>query len=276
MRRKDTLVLSQVSEKREEGKREELALSCYGETNIGRKRNRNEDSIILIKKIRCVLAGVFDGMGGMKKGDVASKLAVKSVNREFKLHGNRANFIETALKTANKEIYEYAKRNSVEGAMGTTGVLAFVSNGKVRFGNVGDSRLYVLHNGKLVQKTHDHTLVAFQLANGIITEEEAEKSDQKNVLVKALGVKKTVEPEIYPEEILQPGDSVLLCSDGLYNMAGKKTMEIILNSKSSTKEKVKILIKTANENGGEDNISAVLIEAKNFRKKGLFAVFRRR
>ena len=132
---------------------------------------------------------------------------------------------------------------------------------------MGDSRVYLLKDGKLLQITHDHTLVAYQLENGLISEKEARESTQKNVLTRALGVKADVEVETYPEVALNEKDKVLLCSDGLYNMVSEKTIESVLKSKLTTEEKARALIDRANRNGGEDNITVIIAESAPLRKE---------
>ena len=244
-------------------------LSCSALTDIGKKRANNEDNFVVLKKGGVVLLAVFDGMGGMEKGEVASSIAAQTANEMFEKRADFSSpedFIAEVLKKANEKIFQYAESHNLSGKMGTTAATALIKDGVLFAGNVGDSRVYVLKEGRLLQVTHDHTLVAYQLKNGLISEKEARESKQKNVLMRALGVKKDVDVETYPEIALGPGDKVLLCSDGLYNMVSSERIEHILKSNRTTEEKVRALIDYANRNGGEDNITVIV--AENISDKG--------
>ncbi len=245
-------------------------LSCSALTDVGRKRTNNEDDFVVLKKGGTVFLAVFDGMGGMEKGEVASTIAAQTAKEVFEKQTDFPNpeaFIVSVLKKANEKIFQYAEAHNLSGKMGTTAAATFIKNGVLSAGNVGDSRVYLLKDGKLSQVTHDHTLVAYQLENGMISEKEARESTQKNVLTRALGVKAGVEVETYPEVALNEKNKVLLCSDGLYNMVSEKTMESVLKSKLSTEEKVRALIDRANRNGGEDNITVIIAESVPMRKE---------
>ena len=250
-------------------------LSCSALTDIGRKRTNNEDNFVVLKKGGTVFLAVFDGMGGMEKGEVASSIAAQTANEVFESEADFSDpkdFIISVLKKANEKIFKYAEAHNLSGKMGTTAAAAFIKNGVLFAGNVGDSRVYLLKDGKLLQITRDHTLVAYQLENGLISEKEARESTQKNVLTRALGVKADVEVETYPEITLGENDKVLLCSDGLYNMVSDKTIESVLKSTLSTEKKVRALIDRANRNGGEDNITVIIAEGSslqgNFQHSG--------
>ena len=245
-------------------------LSCSALTDVGRKRTNNEDNFVVLKKGGAVFLAVFDGMGGMEKGEVASSIAAQTANEVFESEADFPHpeaFIVSVLKKANEKIFQYAEAHDLSGKMGTTATAAFIKNGVLSAGNVGDSRVYLLKDGKLLQITHDHTLVAYQLENGLISEKEARESTQKNVLTRALGVKADVEVETYPEVALNEKDKVLLCSDGLYNMVSEKTIESVLKSNLSTEEKVRALIDRANRNGGEDNITVIIAESAPLHKE---------
>ncbi len=259
MKKSGTLLLEENNKR---NKRKEQIFSCSALTDKGKTRATNEDSILLIEEEEGkILAGVFDGMGGMEKGEVASKMAADTVKKVFE-EGvyTGGDFVRKALEEANSAVFRYSLSQGVQGLMGTTAVIALVNQDKMYYGNAGDSRLYVLRKGRLMQKTHDHSLVAYQLRNGIITKEEAERSNRKNVLIKAIGIKKGEVPEMYPPEVLTKGDVVLLCSDGLYNMVSEGFIKKILGLQKPINEKAQMLINAANRNGGKDNISVVLIE----------------
>jgi len=264
--RKDTTVKLGIS-KPENIKETEETLSeprCYGLSDIGKVRGNNEDSFAIVAKRGYCIFGVFDGMGGMERGEVASSIA----KEELIKHANQSEIADEKVlneifERANEKIYSYSKERGIEGKMGTTGVIAIVKNGTLYYGNVGDSRLYVLRDGKLIKATHDHTLVAMQVEQGIISKKDAEKSKLKNILTKAIGVKSTVQPEFYAPMKLKEGDTVLLCSDGLYNMANEKEIVKVLSGALTLKEKAEKLIKIANKHGGKDNITVVIYENKN-------------
>jgi serine/threonine protein phosphatase PrpC len=240
-------------------------LSCYGLTSTGKVRQNNEDSFIIETKDgkAVALLAVFDGMGGMEKGEVASSIAAETLKEMFEKENSFPDpirFIDEALKTANERIVKYAAEHGLEGQMGTTAAVALIKNGTLYMGNAGDSRIYLLKDDALKQVTHDHTLVAYQLAHGLITKEEARNSKQKNVLMKAVGVSNNFEAEMYAPILLNSNDKVLLCSDGLYNMVKEQEIERVLKKHMQTREKAKMLIDLANRNGGEDNITAVIAE----------------
>ena len=270
MKQAKTLKLAKKEDAGEVGE-----LSCSALTDVGRKRTNNEDNFVVLKKGGAVFLAVFDGMGGMEKGEVASSIAAQTANEVFESEADFPHpeaFIVSVLKKANEKIFQYAEAHDLSGKMGTTAAAAFIKNGFIKngvlsAGNVGDSRVYLLKDGKLLQITHDHTLVAYQLENGLISEKEARESTQKNVLTRALGVKADVEVETYPEVALNEKDKVLLCSDGLYNMVSEKTMEGVLKSKLTTEEKARALIDRANRNGGEDNITVIIAESAPLRKE---------
>jgi len=239
-------------------------LSYYALTDIGRKRTNNEDNFVAVRKGNLIFLAVFDGMGGMEKGEVASSIAAQTAKEMFEKNTDFSNpeeFVVSVLKKANENIFKYAELHNLSGKMGTTAAVAFIKDGVLFTGNVGDSRVYLLKNGKISQITHDHTLVAYQLENGLISEKEARESKQKNVLTRALGVKADVEVETYPEVTLSEKDKVLICSDGLYNMVSDKTIENVLKSAFPTEKKVKMLIDKANRSGGEDNITVIILES---------------
>lgn len=242
-----------------------------GATDIGRKRSHNEDSIYLPTDLRLVI--VADGMGGHASGDVASQLAVSTVvshfhateddqtitwpykvDRDIRADVNR---MVTSVMLANLEIYERAKADSGSKGMGTTCVAVYFLDDQCIIGHVGDSRVYRYRQRELAQLTEDHSLINDYIKMKRVTPEEAENWPHKNVIVRALGMKDTVQVDIITEH-LRIGDCYLLCSDGLCGMLNDDTIAHIIQDSPDLDRAVERLITAANEEGGVDNISAVL------------------
>jgi serine/threonine protein phosphatase PrpC len=242
-----------------------------GATDIGRKRTHNEDSVYLPTKAR--LAIVADGMGGHASGEVASKLAVETVVTHFRKtadqqtltwpykvdHGIRSdvNRLITGIMLANLEIYERAQRDAQCKGMGTTVVAIYFLDDTAIVGHVGDSRVYLFREHALTQLTEDHSLINDYIKMKRVTAEEAENWPHKNVIVRALGMKETVQVDIMTK-VPRIGDCYLLCSDGLSGMLTDDQMASILAAETDLDRAVHALIDAANEEGGVDNISVVL------------------
>jgi protein phosphatase len=242
-----------------------------GETDVGRKRDHNEDSVFLPEAER--LAIVADGMGGHASGEVASRLAVETIVRYFRDtaeqqpltwpykvdRGLRAdvNRLTTAIMLANLEIHETAQRESKSKGMGTTVVASYFLDDTLLIGHVGDSRAYRLRDGKLQQLTEDHSLINDYIKMKRVTADEAQAWPHKNVIVRALGMKDTVQVDIITVEP-KIGDVYLMCSDGLSGMLADQQMAHIIGSENDINRAVDVLIAAANEEGGIDNISVVL------------------
>lgn len=242
-----------------------------GATDVGRKRTHNEDSIFLPTDSR--LAIVADGMGGHASGEVASKLAVQTVvgyfrdtadeqtiTWPFKVdRGIRADVhrMITSIMLANLQIYEKAQRDAHCKGMGTTCVTIHFLDDTVIIGHVGDSRAYRLRANEITQLTEDHSLINDYIKMKRVTAEEAENWPHKNVIVRALGMKETVQVDIVTEAP-RVGDHYLLCSDGLSGMLSDNDMMKIVNSVPDLDSAVDRLIASANEAGGVDNISVVV------------------
>jgi PPM family protein phosphatase len=246
-------------------------LRFAGATDIGRKREHNEDSIYLPEENER-LAIVCDGMGGHASGDVASRLAVEilvdhftetakqqtltwpyKVDRDVRTHTNR---MITSVMTANLEIWERSQREARFKGMGTTCVVMYFLDDIMIVGHVGDSRCYRLRNGELTQMTEDHSLINDYIKMKRVTLEEAENWPHKNVIVRALGMKESVQVDIITEQP-RVGDVYLLCSDGLTGMVTDASIAHMLTERDLDRC-VDKLIAAANESGGVDNISAVI------------------
>jgi PPM family protein phosphatase len=242
-----------------------------GATDVGRTRQHNEDAIYLPSDIRIGI--VADGMGGHASGEIASRIAVETVadyyqrtaheqpltwpykvDRDARADVNR---MITSIMLANLEIYERAQRDASCKGMGTTVVAVHFLDDTLVVGHVGDSRVYLLRDGKLSQLTEDHSLINDYIKMKRVTAEEAENWPHKNVIVRALGMKETVQVDII-KETPRLGDCYLLCSDGLSGMLSDPQIAHVLQSETDLDRAVDLLIAGANEEGGNDNISVVL------------------
>ena len=238
--------------------------ACYM-TDPGRVRSHNEDSVTILKNASNeFLLVVADGMGGHRKGEVASSIVVSNLGKRFndtpgigtKL--DAVNWLNDNISEINREILDYGEKNIDSKGLGTTVVVALLTKEYLIFGNIGDSSGYVIKNKKLHKVTHDHTLVNLLVDAGNLSEEEAKNHPKKNVLMKALGVADKCELDIF--DIGCDIDGILLCSDGLTNMLTDEQIEKVLNDEELTmEEKVEKLIKKCNARGGNDNISVAYL-----------------
>ena len=229
-------------------------------TDVGKVRDNNEDSVVIVKnKNDEVLMAVADGMGGHSAGEVASNLAidylVNSFNDNFVgLDKVKAiNWIREKVVRINELIFEYVDKHPESRGMGTTLVIAIVTNDYILFGNIGDSSGFVMKDDVLHKVTYDHTLVNLLMKAGELTEEEAKDHPKKNVLMKALGASDPIDIDIFDCDLNI--SSILLSSDGLTNMLDNKQIEEVLLSDSEIEDKVIKLIRKCNNRGGTDNIS---------------------
>ncbi|MCH5250282.1 MAG: Stp1/IreP family PP2C-type Ser/Thr phosphatase [Lachnospiraceae bacterium] len=238
-------------------------LKSYAITDIGRKRKLNQDFIYLSEEPIGNLPNVFivaDGMGGHNAGDFASRYAVETIVEEIQtsFEKNPVTILSRAIEKANTLTRQKAYEDIALAGMGTTIVIATFIAGHLEVANVGDSRLYVI-NDRIKQVTVDHSLVEEMVRMGGIDREKARNHPDKNIITRAIGARDTVEADFFDLE-LNAGDQVLLCSDGLTNMIEDETILHILNSGLSLKERAEELVRTANDNGGKDNISVIIIE----------------
>ena len=207
------------------------------------------------------LFAVADGMGGHNAGDYASAHAVQTLVSQIQADAdfNPIKVIRHAIEAANTEIIDQAQRDEGLRGMGTTMVVATIVGNYAYVANVGDSRLYVVQ-GQIRQVTRDHSLVQEMVRLGEINAEEARNHPDKNIITRALGAEKTVDVDFFDLK-LEPGNTILMCSDGLSNMVEDRTMEeIITNPDKDITWKGDTLIREANQNGGKDNIAVILIE----------------
>ena len=238
-------------------------LKSYAITDIGRKRKLNQDFIYFSETPIGNLPNVFivaDGMGGHNAGDFASRFAVETIVEEIQtsFEKNPVTILSKAIEKANALTRQKAYEDISLSGMGTTIVIATFIAGHLEVANVGDSRLYVV-NDDIRQVTVDHSLVEEMIRMGGIDRESARFHPDKNIITRAIGARDTVEADFFDLE-LNAGDQVLLCSDGLTNMMEDETILQILNNGESLKERAEELVRTANNNGGKDNISVIVIE----------------
>lgn len=235
-------------------------------TDRGRIRQHNEDNGgIIINRSGQRLAIVADGMGGHRAGDVASEMTLNNLQERWV----KTEQIETAelaeewlkknIGQVNTVLFEHSKEHSECEGMGTTLVAAICTDRFATIANIGDSRCYMMNESGFQQLTEDHSLVNELVRSGQITKEDAENHPRKNVLLRALGTEISVEMDI-KTIIFEDEDMLLLCSDGLSNKVSESEMAEILTSDQNLKEKAVSLIDLANNHGGEDNITLLIIE----------------
>ncbi len=236
-------------------------LKIAGDTNVGKVRTTNEDALI-VEPARGLYA-VLDGMGGANAGDVAAQTARDAV-RDFVLQKRLTMapkpLIEAAIMNASAVVFDAGQRNKELHGMGTTVVACLVVDAKhVVVAHVGDSRAYLLRAGRLQCLTRDHTIVEELVERGLISAEDAERHPYKNVLSRNLGSRPETKVDLY-ELALEPGDRILLCSDGLYGYASTEAIQYILGSGDAPDHVARDLIELALRGGGGDNVTTIVIE----------------
>ena len=239
-------------------------MNAYGNTDVGRARKINQDYYYVSTKPIGNLPNVFivaDGMGGHNAGDVASREAIKWVIDT--LHNGKGKDVISAMgeaiNVANEQLNDLSAREPDLHGMGTTLVMATICNDTAYIANIGDSRLYLIDDG-IRQITRDHSFVEEMVSLGKIAKEDARRHERKNVLTRALGVEKRIMADFF-EIKFEKGSRILMCSDGLTNMVEDEEIRKIVSGEEHIQSAVDTLIKVANENGGMDNITSVLIEA---------------
>lgn len=269
-----------------------LRLDVGSRSDIGRVRANNEDTCRVNEDSKLFV--IADGMGGEAHGELASGIAGDAVagfcagnvhheNEEFEFEAGdeageliqrmaaretdaageeglseKTRRLGNAARLANRRIFECAMKDPQLRGMGATLVAAWVDGARMSLVNVGDSRAYLVRDGELKQLTNDHTLVEEQVRRGLIKPEDAHRSKMQNVLIRALGVKSEVELDAAEFE-LQGGDILLLCTDGLTRMAGDGEIGRVLMGRGGAQEKADGLVKLANEKGGDDNVSVIVV-----------------
>jgi PPM family protein phosphatase len=234
-------------------------------TDIGKVRTTNEDQVVaLINRHQDILLAVADGMGGHARGDLASRLAMQSLTKGFKntfgllTSKTAALWLRQQVVQANRSIHQEAQKSSSLKEMGTTLVIALIVNKDLIILNIGDSRVYLFQDEKLTQATEDQTYVEYLFRQGKITEEQKLNHPQKHVLLNALGLNNAVSYDI--KIVPYEHQTILVCSDGLYNNLTEGELTTIIRSSDAPQQKVDSLIHLANANGGTDNIAVAIWE----------------
>jgi PPM family protein phosphatase len=253
-----------------------VQLDFWAATDNGRQRDHNEDNFLVDKKLKLFV--VADGMGGHAAGEVASSLCVRKArdaiaeNRDIIEkysdgetavdRGDILRTLEHAVQSACSAIYERAKLEPEKRGMGTTCSLLLLSGDRGFIAHVGDSRVYLMRQGQVHQLSEDHSLVNELVRRGKLKLEEIDSSpykDYKNAVTRAVGVYESVEVDTLDFDVL-PGDQFLLCTDGLHGMLTDEAIEeTVVRRKDAPSVCVEELIRAANENGGDDNITAIVV-----------------
>jgi serine/threonine protein phosphatase PrpC len=248
-------------------------------TDPGRARDNNEDSIAFEENAK--VAVLADGMGGYNAGEIASGMATAFIKSELSRWlmeaGSTAQAkevrraMEICVDNANMAIYNSANSNAAYAGMGTTLVVGVFRDDRLLLGHIGDSRCYRLRAGALSQITKDHSLLQEQIDAGLISIEQAATSSIKNLVTRALGVEDVVSLDVN-EHVVEPGDLYLMCSDGLSDMVADELIARIVGEDGGLDHKAESLIAAANENGGRDNISVLMVSVgEATERRGLFA-----
>jgi protein phosphatase len=263
-----------------------LHIQSGARTDLGRVRKNNEDCFVIEASLQLFV--LSDGMGGEAHGEVASQLAVQTVlthcqqgenSRATPFFGEaspdvseRTNRLASAVHLANRKVFETATSNAEQKGMGATVVAAWIEGQRLSIAHVGDSRAYLLRAGSMDQLTADHSLVAEKVRVGILTPQEADASEMQSVLTRAVGTHGSVEVDT-DEQALVVGDFVLLCSDGLTRMVTDPEIASTLLTSRSAQEAADRLVDLANENGGVDNVTAIVLRVDE-KSEGMFERFK--
>ncbi len=267
-----------------------MQIVSAGVSDVGRVRTNNEDSFRIVEALNLFI--LSDGMGGEAHGEVASAMAVETVekycaNPEVSkedsgatLHGAApeswsppTKMLQNAVYQANFNIHQSAQKYPERRGMGATLTAGWVNGTRMSLAHVGDSRAYLLRTGSLQQLTNDHSLVAEQVRRGILTRQQAEESEMQSVLLRALGANADVEVEIDEVEVM-PRDVLLFCSDGLTRMVSEPEIAGKLQAETDPQSAAQTLVDLANERGGMDNVTVIVARIQD-ENKGWFSWLRR-
>jgi serine/threonine protein phosphatase PrpC len=249
-----------------------LRIDAGARSDLGRVRKNNEDCYQIEPTLNLYV--LSDGMGGEAHGEVASALTVETIMTHCQQAENshatptfgepkpdvseRTNRLTSAIHLANRKVFETASADPDNRGMGATIVAAWIDGQRLSLAHVGDSRAYLLRAGSLDQLTADHSLVAEKVRIGILTPQEADASELQSVLTRAVGTSESVEVDA-DEQMLLVGDSLLLCSDGLSRMVSDPEIASTLLTSNSAQNAADRLVDLANENGGVDNVSVIVV-----------------
>lgn len=250
-----------------------LRVVSAGLTDVGRKRNHNEDSFLVDEELQLYV--VADGMGGHAGGGTASRIAVETIDHEIRaVRGGAASpfgaettlqdsplpeLLRNAVEKACMAIFRQAQEDPRLTGMGTTVISLLVRGDHAIFAHVGDSRAYLVRGELIQQISEDHSLVNEQIKAGMITPEEAKHSRYKNIITRSVGFEEEVQVDVMGI-VTHPGDAFVLCSDGLANLVEDQEIQEIVSS-SSVQEATKKLVDLANDRGGDDNITVIVVQA---------------
>jgi PPM family protein phosphatase len=243
-----------------------------GLTDVGRKRNHNEDSFLIDDELQLYV--VADGMGGHAGGGTASRIAVETIDRELRrARESRDNpfvtvpnlqeallpeALRTAVERACLAIFNTAQEDPRLAGMGTTVISLVVRDNQAFFAHVGDSRAYLIRGPLIQQISEDHSLVNEQIKAGMITPEEAKHSRYKNIITRSVGFEEEVQVDVMGL-VAEPEDIILLCSDGLANMVEDRELHEVVRSAPRFEDIPRLLVDLANERGGDDNITVIVV-----------------
>jgi len=260
------------------------SLEMYAATDVGKRRKHNEDCVKIMPSHG--IAVLADGMGGYNAGEVASAMAVDMINDELKqkilsipeaVIDSKTGFtgesmlVREAIRRANDAIYQSAQTKTECAGMGTTVLVAAFYADRITAAHAGDSRMYCLRENKLSHVTEDHSLIHEQVRRGLVTAADARNSSIKNLVTRALGIEPGADPDIVEDTVI-PGDIYLMCSDGLTDVVADEVIQQSMTRHTNNLQKSAAqLIHLANEAGGPDNISVILISAKAAPKRGLLS-----
>jgi serine/threonine protein phosphatase PrpC len=261
-----------------------------GVSDVGRVRTNNEDSFRVVEALNLFI--LSDGMGGEAHGEVASAMAVETVEKYcanpdrskeesgVTLHGTASDswspqtkILQNAVFQANFNIHQSALKHPERRGMGATLTAGWINGTKMSLAHVGDSRAYLLRTGTLQQLTNDHSLVAEQVRRGILTRQQAEESEMQSVLLRALGANADVEVEVDEIDVM-PRDVLLFCSDGLTRMVSEPEIAGKLQAETDPQNAAQKLVDLANERGGMDNVTVIVARIPD-ENKGWFSWLRR-
>lgn len=252
-----------------------MQVRAFGISDVGKRREKNEDSFLVNEDLG--LYAVADGMGGHLGGDFASGLAIGTLEEIVRAlgedpdatlqdegdaygvkPGDCQSYLRYAIRLASKRIYDKARSDPALRGMGTTTVALFFSEGKAYIANVGDSRAYRIRGDRIIQITKDHSLVSEQIRAGILSEGDARAHRLKNIITRSVGFQEDVDADI-DIRVVRKGDRFLLCSDGLSNLVDDDEIRDVIST-NDIEPACRRLVDIANERGGDDNITVVLLE----------------
>ena len=237
-------------------------------TDIGSVRTNNEDQLVFIRPFdlnvrrdKGCLAIVADGMGGHSSGEIASQMAIDIISRQYyDAKTEKIDSLKKAFEKANKAIFKLANERTELKGMGTTCTAIIMKEGELVLGHVGDSRAYLLKGKELIQLSNDHTYMHYLLSQGMISQEEALSHPDRNIITQAMGTSPKLKADYaYLDTRFEPGDRLLLCSDGLYEYVQQDELQALMTT-HALNDLSKSLIKLAKQRGGHDNISVLVVE----------------